>query len=111
MLNLPKIYMVRNDLKPSIEATLKYTDGTVVDLTNCTVKFHLRKRDGAIIVNKDATILEPKTDGKVIYNWASGDTDIVGTCKAEFEVVFADSKPQTFPSVDEFEIIFREEHE
>ena len=101
--------MVRNDLKPNIEATLTYKDGSVVNLTNATVKFHMKKENGAVVVNKDADVTEA-LNGKVVYYWAEGDTDLLGKCKGEFEVTFPDSTTQTFPAVDEFDIIFREEH-
>jgi len=102
------VEMVRNDLNPSIEATLTRKDGSIVDLTGCTVKFHMKKGE-TLLVNKPATILTPPTDGKVRFDWTSGDTDIVGLCKAEFEITFTDGKPFTFPAKDEFYIIFREE--
>jgi hypothetical protein len=39
------LYMTRGDLKPSIEATLKYLDGSTVDLTDATgVVFNIEKR-------------------------------------------------------------------
>jgi hypothetical protein len=39
--------MTRGDLKPSIEATLKYLDGTTVDLTEASgVVFNMKKENG-----------------------------------------------------------------
>ena len=108
MTELIVVEMVRNDLNPSIEATLTRKDGSIVDLTGCTAKFHLKKGD-ILLIDKAAVILTPPTDGKVRFDWTSGDTNITGLCKAEFEITFADAKIFTFPAKDEFYIIFREE--
>ena len=104
------IEMVKGDLKPSIKATLTYKDGSIVDLTSCSVKFHMKKDDGTLLIDKTATILNPPTDGRVQYDWASGETNVTGLCKVEFEVTFADTKKQTFPAGEPFDIVFREEN-
>ena len=36
---MTEVYVKQGDTLPSVEATLKYTDGTVMDLTDCTVVF------------------------------------------------------------------------
>ena len=104
-----RIFMVEKDLRPVIIATLKREDGTIVDLSGCSVKFNMNK-DEVNLINKTATILSPPTDGKVQYNWEAGDTDVTGLCYGEFEVTFADTKKQSFPSEGDFEIVFREEY-
>jgi len=100
--------MVRKDTRPAIEAVLKRRDETVVDLTGCTVRFHLMKNK-VTVIDKPAEIVAA-TEGKVRFIWAVGDTDHVGLCKAEFEVTFADGRVLTFPSKEEFFIYFREEY-
>jgi hypothetical protein len=106
--------MVKNDLKPSVQATLTYDDGSAVNLTGCTVKFHMSKA-GTLLVNKAATIVNASA-GQVRYDWASADTAVTvdadgyALCEAEFEVTFADLTIMTFPSKKgEFQIRFREE--
>ena len=106
---MARILMVEKDLRPVIIATLKREDGSIVDLTGCSVKFHMKKGDVKLI-EKSASILNPPTDGKVQYAWEAGDTDVTGTCYGEFEVTFADAKEQSFPSEGDFKIIFREEY-
>lgn len=108
--------MVKGDLKPSVLATLKYSDGTVVDLTGCTAKFHMKK--GATVkVNAAATIVAPATSGQVRYDWTGTDTTVTLEAdgyvlyEAEFEITFADSKVMTFPTKAEFEIKFRDVYE
>ena len=108
--------MVKGDRKPSVLATLKYSDGTTVDLTGCTAKFHMKK--GATVkVNASATIISPPTNGQVRYDWIIGDTDVTLEAdgyvlyEAEFEITFADGKVMTFPTKAEFEIKFRDVYE
>jgi len=108
--------MVKNDLQPSVEATLKRKDGTIVDLTGCTVKFHMRSPEGILLIDESAVIVSPPTSGKVRYDWQAArdtkprDTNVVGSCKAEFEVVYPDGATLTFPAKGDFYIHFREEY-
>jgi hypothetical protein len=101
--------MVKNDLKPSVLATLKYSDGTVVDLTGCTAKFHM-KQGSTVLIDKNAVILTPGTSGQVRFDWDTGDTAYTGLCNAEFEITFSDGEKMTFPTKGDLEIVFREEY-
>lgn len=106
-----KFYMVKGNLKPSIQAALKWKDGSVVDLTGCTgVKFHM-KQGSSVLIDKDASIVDPPTSGVVQFYWASGDTDYEGVCNAEFEVTFGDGKSCTWPTEAELKIIFRKPYD
>jgi hypothetical protein len=101
--------MVKNDLKPSVLATLKYADGTVVDLTGCTAEFHLKQGD-TVLIDKSAVILDPTTNGQVRYDWEAGETAYTGLCNAEFEITFSDGEKMTFPTKGDLEVVFREEY-
>ena len=107
--------MVKNDRQPSILATLQYDDGTAVNLTGSTVKFHMSK-DGVILINAAAVVVAPATSGVVRYDWAALDTNVtLGSdgfcrCKGEFEVTFSDATKMTFPTKGDFQIIFRNEY-
>lgn len=102
--------MFKGDRRPSIKPTLKYTDGSVVNLTDCTVKFQLIElKTNVTVLNETASILEPKSDGKVQYDWKAGETNVDRTeYKIRFEVAFADNTKQTFPRKDNFYIDFKE---
>jgi len=105
-----QIKMYKTELRPSIKATLKWTDETIVDLTGCTAKFQLIERDtGIVLLNKVATIVSPPTNGEVQYDWETGETTVEKSkYKARFEITFSDGKLESFPRDDAFYIIFSE---
>ena len=87
----------QNDTSPSLQATLKDSAQTPVDLTGATVMFHMKSVDGTIKVDRQMTVTNA-AGGVVQYDWQSGDTDTVGTYYVEFEVTYADSSVETFPN-------------
>lgn len=92
-------YIKQNDTSPSIRATLKDGDGNVVNLTDASVRFHMRTIGGTTTkVDADASIVSPNTSGIVQYDWAASDTDTVGSYQAEFEVTYGDLSVETFPN-------------
>lgn len=99
--------MKANDLLPPLEATLGFESmAGVPDLSDpATVVSLIMRKDGDAQpkVNSQAVIVDVAT-AKVRYDWATGDTDIPGVYKAEWEVVYADGKPQTFPTKSYHEI-------
>ena len=87
----------QNDTAPSLKATLKDGSGTVIDLTNATVRFHM-KAVGATTT---------KTDRASSVIDATNDT--VGTYTAEFEVTYSDGTIETFPNDSYLTVIIRAE--
>ena len=87
----------QNDTSPSIQATLKDSAQSPVDLTDATVMFHMKSVDGTVKVDRQMTITNA-SGGVVQYDWQAGDTDTVGTYYVEFEVTYADASVETFPN-------------
>ena len=92
-------YIKQNDTAPAIRATLNDTDANVTDLTDATVRFHMR-RVGATTITTDgaAIIVGNAANGIVQYDWESADTAKVNTYQAEFEVTYSDGSIETFPN-------------
>ncbi len=97
--------MNTGDLSPSIVATMQNSDGSIFNLTGCTVLFQMSQQ-GQILFSHEATITNA-TAGIVQYNWQESDTeDVYGVCTGQFIVTLLGGATQTFPTVGVFYIIF-----
>jgi hypothetical protein len=91
-------YIKQDDTTPSLRADLKKGSGDSVDLLNATVRFHMREIGSTnIVVDADATVIS-EAGGTVQYDWVAGDTAVVGSYQAEFEVTYPQSTVETFPN-------------
>jgi hypothetical protein len=101
------IFVKQGDRRPAAPATLK-RGTTVVDLTLATsVTFKMRPvRDLTLKVDAAATVLVAAS-GTVEYRWISGDTDTAGTFYAEWEVLWSDGTPETFPTINHDIVVIR----
>ena len=91
-------YIKQNDTSPSIVAELKDGSDVAIDLTDATVRFHMRKiGSDSVVTDQPALIVTPLT-GLVRYNWSSSDTENIGSYQAEFEVTFVNYSVETFPN-------------
>lgn len=69
------------------------------DLTGASVVFNMRTSSGTVVVDRqDALIITETGSPTVRYDWSAGETDIVGSHQAEFEVTYADGMVETFPN-------------
>ena len=87
----------QNDTSPSLQATLKDSNLTPINLNGATVEFHMKSLDGVIKVDETMTIVD-SPNGIVKYDWQTGDTDTVGTYNVEFQVTYSDASIETFPN-------------
>lgn len=100
---IPTFYIKKGDLLPAIQATLKATDGTALNLTGATVAFKMKLREAANPkVNAAGTVVDAAT-GVVKYVWQGTDTDTVGVYDAEWILTFSGNK-QTVPSNGYFRV-------
>jgi len=83
-------FINQNDTSPDIECDL-ISNGALVDLTGASVQFVM----GDLV---DAPAMIVNNNGRVRYVWQDTDTAIAGTHKANFQVIFANGKRETFPN-------------
>lgn len=88
-------YIKRGDTSPAIRFALEPAS---VILTGATVRFQMRARNGALIMDAAASIVTPTGTPTVQYAWQAGDTATAGLYEAEFRVTYADAKVETFPN-------------
>ena len=100
-------YLKSNDTSPSITATLRDAEGTLIDLTGASVNFHMYDADGTVKVDAAAVVAD--NDGVVRYDWIAADTDTVGVFYAEFEVTYADGTVETFPNTTNIKVKIRDD--
>lgn len=92
------ITIKRGDTRNCIKAVLKDATGNSVDLTGCSdVNFYMVPLCGTTVIKRAAHI-EDAAAGEVWFVWNTGDTDVAGVYRAEFEVVYMDGRKETFPN-------------
>tara|TARA_R100001510_G_scaffold57539_2_gene66039 strand:- start:999 stop:1322 length:324 start_codon:yes stop_codon:yes gene_type:complete len=99
----------QNDTSPQIAAILQDGDGTAIDLTAATVKFHMKKVGAATATTDAAATVIDANAGSVKYVWTSNDTAIAGSYLAEFEVTYTDGGIETFPNDESIAILITED--
>jgi hypothetical protein len=91
----------RGDTAPTFDKRLREENGEPVNLTDFQeVDFHMRDDNYNTIVTADTSnsvSVTLSSSGDVEYAWQSGDTDTLGSYKAEFVVTFSDGTTQSFP--------------
>ena len=103
-------YIKQNDTSPSLRAALKDSDNIAINLTDATVRFHMKSlEDNTVVVDADATVVVPATSGIVQYDWSSGDTATAGSYQGEFQVTFAGGAIETFPNKTNISISIKPE--
>lgn len=92
------MFTIKNgDTSPALRAVLKYDDGSVVNLTDASVRFHMRRYgEETVLIDEPASVVS--IAGIVEYPWIVADTDEVGKYEGEFEVTYSDDTIETFPS-------------
>jgi hypothetical protein len=90
----------QNDTSPSIVATLTDINGTAINVTGASVRFHMKNMsNNSLIIDQSATIVTAAS-GIVRYAWQSADTQKTGLYSCEFEVTYTDNSIETFPNDD-----------
>jgi hypothetical protein len=89
-------YLKRGDTGPAIRFALIPED---LSLAGATVRFQMRARAGMPVIDAPALIVAQSGPAIVEYSWQPGDSLAAGFYEAEFRVVYADGKVETFPNV------------
>ena len=87
----------RGDTRHAIRAVLKNTQGTPVNLSGCSVSFHMAPLGRFATVSR-AVDIHDALAGEVWVVFAPGETDISGVYRAEFQVTYGDGRRETFPN-------------
>jgi len=89
----------QNDRRP-VASTVITRGGVIVDLdTAAGVTFKMKRFGRVDLKVNSAAVITDAANGAVEYRWSAGDTDEAGKYFAEYEVLWADSTTETFPSL------------
>jgi hypothetical protein len=106
---MPDFFIKQNDTSPVFQATLRGPAGNGENLTGAqSVVFKMANSVQVVKVNQAVTI-DDALNGLVSYEWQVGDTDTSGTFFAEFEVIKADGKRETFPNTDPINVVIKKD--
>lgn len=84
-----------------LEYQFKWDDGTAIDLrTASNVYFIMRVDEGTVDKVNAPCIVTDAENGKVSYNFSSGDVDTPGMYKYRYKITFTDGKTLSVPSND-----------
>lgn len=89
----------QNDTSPAIKALLKDGRKRPINLNGASIRFHMKDENENVVVDDEAEVLDEEK-GEVVYYWKENDTNLVGTCLAEFQVTYNDGKIETFPNTN-----------
>jgi len=88
---------VQGDTAPDINAIIHEEDDAtvVVDLTDATVKFQMRKADDRKYQVNSAASITDAANGTVSYSWGPNDLAQHGTFIVQWEVTYPGGRVQT----------------
>jgi len=90
------ITLVSGDTAPDLTATLTFKDtGDPVDLTDCDVRFQMRKPDDRRYTVNAVADLVDENAGTVSYSWGPNDLSVPGLYQAQWTITYPDGKIET----------------
>lgn len=101
-----KFTIKRGDTSPALKFALLPDS---VSLAGATVRFQMRARGGATVIDQPAQILSLFEPAIVTHIWALGETDTPGRFEAEFRVTYLDGAVETFPNLGFIEVFVTED--
>jgi hypothetical protein len=91
-----KFTIKRGDTSPALRFALLPDR---VSLAGAVVRFQMRARGGATVIDQPAEILSLFEPAIVAHIWAPGETETPGRFEAEFRVTYLDGTVETFPNL------------
>jgi len=101
-----KFVIKRGDTSPALRFALLPDN---VSLAGASVRFQMRPRGGATVVDRPAEIVTAFEPAVVAHLWLRGDTDMPGRYEAEFRVTNMDGTVETFPNLGFIEVFITED--
>jgi len=101
-----KFIIKRGDTSPALRFALLPDN---VSLAGASVRFQMRLRGGATVIDRPAEILTAFEPAVVAHIWALGETDTPGRFEAEFRVTYLDGAVETFPNLGFIEVFITED--
>lgn len=101
-----KFVIKRGDTSPALRFALLPDS---VSLAGATVRFQMRPRGGATLIDRPAEILAAFEPAVVAHFWQPGETDTPGRFEAEFRVTYMDGTIETFPNLGFIEVFVTED--
>ena len=104
------IKIFQNDTSPNITFTITRTDGSVVNLTGCTVRLRIQDPITGSLTNSDpydiCTITNP-TEGICVYAWNDTDLPDPGTYNANLQITYTSLTPESTPQVETYGVVIQ----
>jgi hypothetical protein len=101
-----KFTIKRGDTSPALRFALVPDS---VSLAGATVRFQMRARGGATVIDRPAEILTVFEPALVAHHWAPGETDAPGRYEAEFRATYLDGTVETFPNLGFIDVFVTED--
>ena len=101
-----KFVIKRGDTSPALRFALLPDS---VSLAGASVRFQMRPRGGATVIDRPAEIVSAFEPAIVAYLWLPGDTEAPGRYEAEFRVTNMDGTVETFPNLGFIEVFITED--
>lgn len=101
-----KFVIKRGDTSPALKFALLPDS---VSLAGATVRFQMRARGGATVIDQPAEVLTVFEPAVVAHRWAPGETDTPGRFEAEFRVAYLNGRTETFPNLGFIEVFVTED--
>lgn len=100
----------KGDTEPSLEAVLRDSQRQPRDLSNADeVRFHMKHVSTQDVTVDASAAIMTASEGRVVYDWSAGDTDLAGRHEAEFEVTYDGGDVETFPNSGSIEVYVDED--